>query len=125
MSRVSRVLSRVHPAVLDSFCVLLLVVVGTRNHDTDDGLLAVLAVGLPFWIALAAVHAVPPVRRRAAETGTGAVVWVATVAGGMTLRNLVFDRGTAAAFVVVATVFLGITMLGWRTARDPGANLTR
>jgi hypothetical protein len=125
VSRVSRVLSRVHPAVLDAVCVLLLVVVGTRNHDTDDGVLAVLGVGLPFWIALAVVHAVPPVRRRAAQTGTGAIVWVATVAIGMTLRNLVFDRGTAAAFIVVATVFLGITMLGWRSARHPGANLTR
>ena len=128
MSRVSRVLSRVHPAVLDAVCVLLLIVVGTRNHDTDDGVLAVLAVlavGLPFWIALAVVHAIPPVRRSAAETGTGAIVWMATVAIGMTLRNLVFDRGTAAAFIVVATVFLGITMLGWRSARHPGANLTR
>jgi hypothetical protein len=30
------------------------------------------------------------------------------------LRNMVFNRGTAAAFVIVATVFLGITMFGWR-----------
>jgi 2-polyprenyl-6-methoxyphenol hydroxylase-like FAD-dependent oxidoreductase len=69
------------------------------------------------WL-LAGVHAVPAVRRTAAATGTGAIVWVATVSGGMLLRNLVFGRGTAAAFVVVATVFLGITMLGWRAARD-------
>jgi predicted nicotinamide N-methyase len=33
---------------------------------------------------------------------------------GMVLRNLVFDLGTAPAFVVVATLFLGATMLGWR-----------
>jgi hypothetical protein len=33
---------------------------------------------------------------------------------GMVLRNLVFDRGTAPAFVIVATAFLGATMLGWR-----------
>ncbi len=124
MTRVSRALARVHPAVLDAACVLLLVVVGTRNHDTDDGVLAVLGVGVPFWIALAAVHAVPVVRRRADETGSGAIVWVATVAVGMTLRNLVFDRGTAAAFIVVATVFLGTTMLGWRVARGAGT-LTR
>jgi hypothetical protein len=26
----------------------------------------------------------------------------------------VFDRGTAVAFIIVATVFLGITMFGWR-----------
>jgi FtsH-binding integral membrane protein len=118
VNRVSRTFARVPPALLDAACVLLLVVVGTRNHDTDDGILSVLGVGLPFWIALAGVHAVPAVRRTAAATGTGAIVWVATVSGGMLLRNLVFGRGTAAAFVVVATVFLGITMLGWRAARD-------
>jgi hypothetical protein len=33
---------------------------------------------------------------------------------GMLLRNLVFDRGTAPAFVIVATIFLGVTMFGWR-----------
>jgi hypothetical protein len=33
---------------------------------------------------------------------------------GMLLRNMVFNRGTAVAFVIVATVFLGITMFGWR-----------
>jgi hypothetical protein len=37
------------------------------------------------------------------------------------LRNLVFDRGTAPAFVIVATIFLGVTMFGWRAllARRP------
>jgi NADH:ubiquinone oxidoreductase subunit H len=32
----------------------------------------------------------------------------------MVLRNLVFNRGTALAFVIVATVFLFATMTGWR-----------
>ena len=41
-------------------------------------------------------------------------MWIITVALGMVLRNLVFDRGTAAAFIVVASVFLGISMNGWR-----------
>jgi FtsH-binding integral membrane protein len=42
------------------------------------------------------------------------VVWGYTVVMGMVLRNMVFDRGTATAFIIVATVFLGITMFGWR-----------
>jgi hypothetical protein len=42
------------------------------------------------------------------------MVWGYTVVMGMVLRNLVFDRGTALAFIIVATVFLGITMFGWR-----------
>jgi hypothetical protein len=32
----------------------------------------------------------------------------------MVVRRLVFDDGTAAAFVVVATVFLGVFLVGWR-----------
>jgi hypothetical protein len=47
------------------------------------------------------------------------VVWGYTVVMGMVLRNYLFDRGTAPAFIIVATLFLGATMLGWRafTAR--------
>jgi len=39
----------------------------------------------------------------------------------MLLRNMVFNRGTAVAFVIVATVFLGITMFGWRAFVARGA----
>jgi hypothetical protein len=42
------------------------------------------------------------------------MVWGYTVVMGMVLRNMVFNRGTAAAFIIVATVFLGITMFSWR-----------
>jgi RsiW-degrading membrane proteinase PrsW (M82 family) len=42
------------------------------------------------------------------------VVWGYTVVMGMVLRNYLFDRGTAPAFIIVATLFLGATMLGWR-----------
>jgi len=30
------------------------------------------------------------------------------------LRHFAWDRGTAGAFIVVATIFLGATMMGWR-----------
>mgnify|MGYP000683965974 CR=1 FL=1 len=43
----------------------------------------------------------------------GAVVWVAAVAGGMLLRRATGD-GTDPAFVVVATLTLGVFLLGWR-----------
>jgi hypothetical protein len=42
-------------------------------------------------------------------------VWAATVAGGMLLRR-VADQGTALPFVVVATVVLGVAMVGPRVA---------
>ena len=34
----------------------------------------------------------------------------------MLLRNLVFDDGTATAFVIVATLFLALFIVGWRLA---------
>jgi len=45
---------------------------------------------------------------------TGAAIWVISVGGGMLLRHFAWDRGTAGAFIVVATIFLGATMMGWR-----------
>ena len=33
---------------------------------------------------------------------------------GMVLRRTAFDKGTAVSFIVVATVFLGLFLLGWR-----------
>jgi hypothetical protein len=35
---------------------------------------------------------------------------------GMALRGLVFDRGTAPSFVVVAAIVLGVLLIGWRLA---------
>ena len=48
------------------------------------------------------------------STRSGVIVWIGTVALGMVLRNLVFDDGTATAFVIVATVFLGVAVNSWR-----------
>ena len=45
---------------------------------------------------------------------TGLTIWPITVLVGMIVRNLVFDRGTATSFVIVATIFLGVTLVGWR-----------
>ena len=98
----------------DAASVLALVVVGTRNHDTDTGVVAVIGVGVPFWIALAVVSTLPLVGNDPRSTRAATTVWVGTVALGMVLRNLVFDRGTATPFVIVASLFLFASMFGWR-----------
>jgi hypothetical protein len=95
----------------DILCVMALVIIGTRNHDTDTGISGVLYVAAPFLIAVTSVHMLLAVQRR---EPTVVWAWVGTVAIGMLLRNLVFDRGTALPFVIVATLFLGATMYGWR-----------
>ena len=98
----------------DALCVLLLVVIGTRNHDTDTGIIGILFVAAPFWIAMSLAHLAPLLQRKNRKEQNAYVVWGYTVVMGMVLRNMVFDRGTATAFIIVATIFLGITMFGWR-----------
>jgi FtsH-binding integral membrane protein len=98
----------------DALCVLLMVVIGTRNHKTDTGITGILFVAAPFWIAMSLAHLAPLLQRTAKAEAHVVVVWGYTVVMGMVLRNTVFDRGTALAFIIVATVFLGITMFGWR-----------
>ena len=44
---------------------------------------------------------------------TGLLVWVSTLVGGMLLRAAT-GQGTATAFILVATGFLGVTLIGWR-----------
>ena len=41
-------------------------------------------------------------------------MWIITVAAGMVLRHTVFDRGTAFPFIIVATLFIGVFLVGWR-----------
>ena len=98
----------------DSLCMLLMVVIGTRNHKTDTGISGILFVAAPFWIAMSLTHLAPLLQRKNRQDPNPYMVWGYTVIMGMLLRNMVFNRGTAAAFVIVATVFLGITMFGWR-----------
>ncbi len=56
------------------------------------------------WVVLAAT------RRRPAAIGSGLVVWLGALAGGMVLRQ-VSGQGTATAFVVVATLVLGALLV--------------
>ena len=106
--------SAIRATAFDLVCVLALVVIGTRNHDTDTGVSGVLFVGLPFWIALVASRVATATRMSPLSTSAAATTWITTVVIGMALRNLVFDRGTAVPFVIVAALFLFATVFGWR-----------
>ena len=52
-------------------------------------------------------------RRPTSLTPTGLIVWASTIVVGMALRKLT-SAGVAASFVVVATTFTGVLLLGWR-----------
>lgn len=102
-------------AGLDVLVVAVFTLIGRRTHDepldpagwwgTAWPFLAGLAIG---WVVVAASSQTWPTR-----WWHGLTVWIATVFGGMALRDMV-GQGTALSFVVVATVFLGVTLVGWR-----------
>ena len=87
----------------DALCILLMVVIGTRNHKTDTGISGILFVAAPFWIAMSLTHLAPLLQRKNRKDPNPYMVWGYTVIMGMVLRNMVFNRGTALAFIIVAS----------------------
>lgn len=103
-------------AGLDTFVVVLFVAIGRREHEQDSAIAGLIETAAPFLIALALAWLVLRVWKRPTEWRTGVGVWAIVVVAGMLLRNLVFDDGTATAFVIVATLFLALFIVGWRLA---------
>ena len=101
-------------AAIDTAIVVTFVAIGRRNHEEDAAMALVAQTAAPFLIALAIAWVVWRVWLTPDQLGTGVRVWATTVAIGMVLRNLVFDDGTATSFVIVATLFLGTFLIGWR-----------
>lgn len=101
-------------AAVDVLAVVLFVVIGRASHDRGESPAGVLSTLWPFAVGLAAGWLLVRLARRpAGSLGSGAAVCVTTVAVGMVLR-VVAGQGTAAAFVGVATGFLGAVMVGGR-----------
>ena len=103
-------------AGLDTAIVVAFVAIGRRNHDEDEAISGLAATAAPFLIALAVSWIVWRVWNQPSTTTNGVRVWLTTVVLGMLLRRLVFDDGTATSFVIVATAFLGVFIVGWRVA---------
>ena len=101
---------------LDAVAVVVFAVAGRNAHDETSGAATVLTIAAPFLIGLLAGWLLDPrARARPMATATGVTVWLATAAIGLVLRRMVWDRGTAFSFVIVATVVLGVLLVGWRT----------
>jgi hypothetical protein len=101
-------------AVLDACCVLVFVVIGRASHTKGEALAGIASTAWPFLAGLVLGWAAARAwRRPLALAPAGVVIWLATVALGMALR-VVSGQGTAVSFIVVALVFLGLFLLGWR-----------
>lgn len=102
-------------AVLDVAAVLVFVALGRRSHDESGSVVAGIAkVAAPFLIALTVGWVLARAWRAPTTLSTVAVIWPITVALGMVLRNTVFDKGTAASFVIVTAIVTFVFLFGWR-----------
>ena len=108
-------MSRLAPPLLDLLAVVIFALVGRRSHAHGITFAGVLETAAPFLCGTAAGYLVASVTLDAAPRTWqfGAIVVVATVVVGMLFRRLA-ATGTAPSFLVVATVVLAVTMLGWR-----------
>jgi hypothetical protein len=106
---------RAAPAfAIDAVLILGFAALGRRSHEEGSSISGVVEVAAPFLIALAVGWLVARAWRAPLAPFTGLVIWLVTVAVGMGLRSLVFDRGIAPAFIVVALLTLGLLLVGWR-----------
>ena len=110
--------NRVLPFVADVALVVLFVVIGTRNHNTDENVAGVASTLAPFLIGLIVGWIGTRAWRAPSAVSSGIAIWTSTVAVGMLLRHFAWDRGTAGAFIVVATIFNAFTLVGWRVVRE-------
>jgi Protein of unknown function (DUF3054) len=100
---------------LDTVVICLFAAIGRRSHGESDALLAVATTAWPFLAGMSAgwLVCVFAFGRAPLRVPDAIPLWLATVAIAMVLRSLT-GAGTAFSFVVVATVFLGAALLGWR-----------
>jgi FtsH-binding integral membrane protein len=96
-------------------CVFLFAFGGKSSHEAGSSDWVVLAIVWPFVVAVLVAHVVLNVRDRSTRRvwPEGATILAATYVLGLVLR-VVSGRGIEIAFLVVAALFLALTMLGWR-----------
>ena len=97
-------------AVVDVVAVVVFVAIGRRNHNEGTALSGVIGVAAPFLIALGISWIGLRTWREPFTRRSWAATWVIAVIVGLLLRRLVFDRGIATPFIIVATITLGVLL---------------
>jgi len=106
---------------LDLALVTAFTMVGRMIHGYDLGFLGVAHTAWPFLVgALLGWGVSLAWRRPLAIRASGVPVWLVTIGVGMLLR-FVSGQGVALPFVIVALVFTGVLLLGWRALAKPFA----
>jgi FtsH-binding integral membrane protein len=100
---------------IDIVAIIVFVILGRSSHHESGGfIVSTLKVAAPFLIALLAGHALSKSWQSPAAPSKGVIIWVTTLVLGMLLRRFAFGRGTALAFIIVASLFIGLFVVGWR-----------
>ena len=97
-------------AVVDVVAVVVFVAIGRRNHNEGTALSGSIGVAAPFLIALGISWIGLRTWREPFNRASFIATWVITVFVGLLLRRVVFDRGIATAFIIVATITLGVLL---------------
>jgi len=101
-------------AVADAASIVIFVAIGRKNHDEGEAASGIFRVAAPFLLALLVGWVIAQAWKEPLSQRSGVLISLTTIVLGMLLRNIVFDDGTATAFIIVATVFLGTLLNGWR-----------
>ncbi len=108
-------------ALGDVVALMLFIAVGLANHDMTENLVAdVLRIGAPFligwFVAALAVGAYSPAFTLEPRTFMlrSALAWVIGIGLALLLRNTVFGEDWSLVFAIIAYVFNGLFLLGWR-----------
>jgi hypothetical protein len=111
--RISRTV--VVAAVIDVVAILVFVMLGRKSHHEDGSFVAAtLKVAGPFLIALVGGWLVARAWKAPTTFNTGIQIWLVTIVGGMLLRHFAFSKGTATPFIIVASTFTLVFLVGWR-----------
>ena len=103
--------------LIDALLIVLFVILGRKSHHEDGSFIAgTFSVAAPFLVGAAVGWVASRAVRRPLDPAVGVQVWLATVVVGMVLRRFVFNRGTALPFIIVATCFTLLFLVGWRLA---------
>jgi hypothetical protein len=120
---------RLFTALADLCAVVIFAFIGRMNHDEGLSVQGVFSTAWPFVLGgaigwslaylyahMRSDHGSPYPFRPERVVPDGVLVWVGAVAVGMVLRHQ-FHQGVAFSFIIVATIVLGLFLLGWRAAR--------
>ena len=100
--------------VADLAVLVLFVAIGRRSHNGPSGIGWFLRVLWPFASGLAIGYVAATLLRAPLEWRRVVITWAITIVVAESLRLSVQDRPWKPALLVVAALFIGVSMAAWR-----------